>query len=324
MTILDEAVKARSRIRVTREGLLLAILVAEFAIFSQLSPYFLDFQNILTTSQFFAETGLIALGMTFIIISGGIDLSVGSLLALVSVCVGFSHQAGLPLPFALVAGILIGVAGGFLNGFLVGNLGLSPLTVTLGTLSLFRGLAYLISDAGAVSDFPSWFAYFGQYFVGGRVPGQLIIFAVASLACGVLLMRTVFGRYVFGIGLNERTTRMSGTPILKVRYGVYALTGLLVAIAAIIYTSRVSTARANAGLGLELQAIAAVVLGGTDIKGGRGSIVGTVLGVLLLAFLNQGLALSGVSSPLSLAIQGMVLILAVFANEFLRNTKLTH
>jgi len=304
-----------------RELVLLIVLVAELALFSTLSPYFLNVQNMLDTSRFFAESCLIALGMTLVIVTGGIDLSVGSLLALVSVAVGFSYSAGLPLPLALIVGLGTGAFGGLLNGALIASLGLSPLTVTLGTFSLFRGLAYVISNAGAVSNFPTWFAYIGQYYVGGLIPGQLVVFILSAIIMAIVLGRSRFGRYVFGLGTNPRATRMSGAPVLKVRYAVYVITGLLVAIAALIYTSRVSTARGNAGLGLELQAIAAVVLGGTNIKGGNGSIAGTVLGVLILAFLNQGLTLAGASSSISLVLQGVVLIVAIFANEFIRATR---
>ncbi len=306
---------ARKRFSFGREIILVGVLIIEIIIFSLLSPYFLNLSNILDTSRFFAESGLVALGMTLIIITGGIDLSVGSLLALISVVVGFSYAGGLPLPLAILVGIATGAAGGFFNGYLISHLSLSPLTVTLGTFSAFRGLAYIISNAGAVSDFPSWFAYFGQYYVGGYIPLQLIIFIVAAVLMVVVLNRSRFGRYVSGIGTNARTSEFSGVPVKRVTTIVYVIAGLLVAIAALIYTSRVSTARGNAGMGLELQAIAAVVLGGTNIKGGKGSIVGTVLGVLILAFLAQGLTLAGVSTAIALMIQGVVLIVAILANQ---------
>lgn len=306
---------ARKQFRFGREAILVGVLVTEIILFSLLSPYFLNLSNILDTSRFFAESGLVALGMTLIIITGGIDLSVGSLLALISVVVGFSYAAGLPLPLAILVGIVTGVAGGFFNGYLISHLNLSPLTVTLGTFSAFRGLAYIISNAGAVSNFPTWFAYFGQYYVGGFIPLQLIIFVVAAVLMVVVLNRSRFGRYVSGIGTNARTSEFSGVPVKRVVTTVYVIAGLFVAIAALIYTSRVSTARGNAGMGLELQAIAAVVLGGTNIKGGKGSIVGTVLGVLILAFLAQGLTLAGVSTAIALMIQGIVLIVAILANQ---------
>ncbi len=317
-TVADQPVAAWRRYLRGNELVLVVVLIAELILFSSLSPYFLDLQNLLDTSRFFAESGLVALGMTLVIVTGGIDLSVGALLALVSVSIGFTYAAGVPFGVSLLIGLLAGLIGGFFNGYLISVLNLSPLAVTLGTFSLFRGLAYVISDAGAVSDFPSWFAYFGQYYVGGYVPLQLIVFAVAAVIIGTLLSRGRFGRGVVGVGLNARTTRMSGISVNKTVLTVYVLVGLLVAIAAMIYTSRVSTSRANAGLGLELTAIAAVVLGGSNIKGGSGSIIGTVLGVLILAFLSQGMILVGASTSVALMIQGAVLVIAVFVNEIVR------
>jgi ribose/xylose/arabinose/galactoside ABC-type transport system permease subunit len=286
-----------------------------------LSPYFLTVSNLLDTSRYFSETGLIAIGMSLIIITGGIDLSVGSLLALVSVVVGFSMAGGVPLPVSIVLGLVTGYAGGLFNGVLVTRLSLSPLTVTLGTMALYRGIAYAVSNSNAVSSFPDWFAYFGAYYVGGVVPLQLIVFLLAAVVVGLYLERGRFGRYIRGIGYNPRATRFSGIPVNRIWTNAYVITGLLVAVAALIYTSRVATARANAGIGLELVVIAAVVLGGASIKGGSGTILGTVLGVLILAFLQQGLGLLGAPAALTLVAQGAVLLVAVFVNEFFRKRK---
>jgi ribose/xylose/arabinose/galactoside ABC-type transport system permease subunit len=305
----------------TREKILVLVLIAELAIFGALSPYFFTVSNLLDTSRYFSETGLIAIGMALIIITGGIDLSVGSLLALVSVVVGFSMAAGVPPWLALILGLVTGYLGGLFNGTLVTRLSLSPLTVTLGTMALYRGIAFAVSDSGAVSSFPDWFAYFGSYYVGGIVPLQLIVFLIVAAGVGLYLERGRFGRYIRGIGYNPRATKFSGIPVSRVWTNAYVITGLLVAVAAIIYTSRVSTSRANAGIGLELVVIAAVVLGGASIKGGSGTILGTVLGVLILALLQQGLGLLGAPSALTLVAQGIVLLVAVFVNEFFRNRK---
>lgn len=308
-------------LRLTREAVLAVILVVQAIVLAQLSPYFLSFDNLLEASRFFVETGLIALGMAFVIITKGIDLSVGSLFALVSVTVGFSYAAGVPLVAAIALGLLVGIAGGAFNGTMVGFLGLSPLTVTLGTFALYRGIAYAVTSADAVSTFPEWFAFLGQFYVAGLVPGQLFVFAVLAVCAWLLLSKTRFGRYVYGIGLNDRATMYSGVRVERVKLAVYMMTGLLVAIAAIIYTSRVSTARADAGLGLELAAIAAVALGGVDIKGGAGTIAGAVLGVVILATLQNGLFLAGLASNLGLAVVGLFLVMGVFLNEFFRKSK---
>ncbi|CAN5860639.1 ABC transporter permease [soil metagenome] len=304
-------------LKFSRELVLLAVLILVVVVMSFLSPVFLTLSNMLNTSRFFTEIGLIALGMTLIIITAGIDLSVGSNLALVSVAIGFSFAAGLPLPLAILFGVFVGLAAGAFNSFFVTQLELHPLVVTLGTLALFRGVAFGLSDADAVSDFPPWFDYFGQFFIG-PVPGQLIVFVIAVFVVWMILARTRFGRYVYAIGSNEEAARFSGVPIRRVKIALYTGTGFLVALAAIIYTSRVSTARADSGTGLELDVIAAVVLGGASIYGGKGSIAGTVLGLLIIATLRNGLVLAGVSSTWQLFILGVLLIAAVFFNEFFR------
>lgn len=304
-------------LRFSREVVLLGVLITITLVMAQLSPFFFTLGNLLDTSRYFVEIGLIALGMTLIIITAGIDLSVGAGLALVSVAVGFSFAAGLPLPLALVLGLLTGSGAGLFNGLFITRLDLHPLVVTLGTFALFRGLAYGLSDADAVSSYPAWFAYFGQAYLG-PIPGQLILFVVAVIVVWIVLSRTSFGRYVYAIGSNEEAARFSGVPVWRVKLALYTGIGFLVALAAIIYTSRVSTARADSGLGLELDVIAAVVLGGASIYGGVGTIAGSVLGVLIIATLRNGLVLAGVPSTWQLFLLGILVISAVFLNEFFR------
>ena len=304
-------------VRASRELVLLGLLVLLVIVLGQLSPIFFTLQNLLNTSRFFVEVGLIALGMTLIIITGGIDLSVGAALALVSVTVGMLAQAGVPLGVALLAGVAVGVAAGFFNGFMITRLDLHPLVVTLGTFALFRGLALGISEGGAVSSFPAWFEYFGQFFLG-PVPGQLLVFLLAIAVVWVVLSRTPFGRYVYAIGNNEEAARFSGVPVRRVKVALYTGTGALVSLAAIIYTSRVTTSRADSGLGLELDVISAVVLGGASIYGGSGTIAGTVLGVVIIATLRNGLNLAGVETTWQVFLLGVLLIVAVFLNEFFR------
>lgn len=307
----------RRRFAFTRTHGLFLLLLVELGGLGVLVPGYLDPASLLDTSRTFIETGILALGMTFVIVSGGIDLSVASLLALVSVVVGLSYRAGLPLPAAMLLGVVTGVAGGLINGAAVAYLGLHPFVVTLATMAIYRGGAYAISNAAAVSDFPPWFTSIGQsYFAGGLFPAQLPALVIAALACWLLLDRTTFGRRVYGIGANELATRFSGVPVERVKLAVYGLMGGLVSVAAIIQTARVSTARANASVGLELPVIAMVVLGGTKITGGAGTITGTVLGVLVLAYLQDGLVSAGVRNDWGLVIVGAFLILGVLANEF--------
>ena len=215
------------RLKFSRELVLLGVLIALVVVMTLLDPLFLTPTTMLNTSRFFVEVGLMALGMTLIIITGGIDLSVGSNLALVSVAVGFSFAAGLPLPLGILFGLVVGMAAGLFNGLFITFLDRHPLVVTLGTLALFQGLAYGISKAQAVSDFPGWFAYFGQAYLG-PIPGQLFIFVMAVAVVWVILSRTSFGRYVYAIGNNEEAARFSGVPIRKVKLALYSGIGLLV------------------------------------------------------------------------------------------------
>jgi ribose/xylose/arabinose/galactoside ABC-type transport system permease subunit len=314
---MSAATAVLRRIKFSREVVLLGVLIVLMIAMSLLSPLFFTVGNLLNTSRFFVEVGLMALGMTLIIITGGIDLSVGSNLALVSVAVGFSYAAGLPLPLAIVFGLVVGLAAGLFNGLFITLLDLHPLVVTLGTFALFQGLAYGLTKAEAVSDFPGWFAYFGQAYFG-PVPLQLFVFILAVVVVWLILSRTSFGRYVYAIGNNEEAARFSGVPVRKVKLVLYAGIGLLVAMASVIYTSRVYTARGDSGLGLELDVISAVVLGGASIYGGSGTIGGTVLGVLIIATLRNGLVLAGVPGTWQVFVLGVLLLVAVFLNEFFR------
>jgi rhamnose transport system permease protein len=310
-----------SRGALTREMVLLALFILEMVVFSFLSPYFFTASNLFDITSRVVETGLVALGVTLVIITGGIDLSVGSALALVSVTVGFTFAAGVPLPLAILLGLLVGVLGGAFNGVLIARFGLPPFAVTLGTFAAFRGLAYAVSNAGAVSSFPDWFASLGQSYVWNLIPAQIVVFLAAYIALWLYSSRTRFGTYLCATGTNEQTTRFSGVSVVTTKIAAYTLTGLLVALASVIYTSRVSTARGNAGLGLELTVIAAVVLGGASITGGSGTILGTTLGVLILTYLQAGLTLAGVEGDWSLIVTGLVLIIGVFFNEFFRRSE---
>ncbi|HET6507968.1 MAG TPA: ABC transporter permease [Baekduia sp.] len=296
-----------------REMALLLACVVELIVLGQMSPYFLTVSNLFDASRYFAESGLIALGMSLVIMTGGIDLSVGSVLALVSVVIGFSFKAGVPLELAIALGLLTGLVCGFFNGVFIARLGLLPLTVTLGTLALFRGLAYAITGADSVSTFPLWFSQIGGSYVG-QVPDQLIFFLIVGALVWLLMNRTRFGRYVSAIGFNEEAARFSGVPVRRVKTAVYVIAGGLVGLSSLIYTSRVFSARADAGVGIELTAITAVVLGGASIMGGSGTVVGTLLAAFLLTFLQNGLIIASVPGELQSVIVGAALLIGVFLN----------
>lgn len=299
----------------SRTHILAALLAIELVVLGFLVPGYLAPGNLIETTRTFVESGMLALGMTFVIVSGGIDLSVAALLALASVAIGQAHAAGLPMASAAMTGVAVGTAGGALNGVVIARLGLHPFVVTLATMAIFRGAAYAVSGGSAVSNFPAGFTVIGQgHFAGGLIPAQLPILVVAAIACWLMLDRGVFGRRVIGIGANELAARFSGVHVDRVKVRVYALMGLLAGVAAVVQTARISTARANAALGLELPVIAMVVLGGTRITGGRGTIGGTLLGVAVLAYLQDGLVALGVPGDWGLVVVGLFLIGAVATN----------
>ncbi|GIV83167.1 MAG: hypothetical protein KatS3mg052_0174 [Candidatus Roseilinea sp.] len=302
----------------TQEGVLFIVLFVIIVGLSLLSDRFLTVNNLLNQTRLFTETALLALPMTLIIISGGIDLSVGSMLAWSAVMLGFSWQlVGLPLPLAVLICLLTGLLGGAVNGLLVAYVRVPPLIATLATLAIYRGFSFGISQARSARGFPEEFAFWGQGQIG-PFPTQFIILVVLIAIAHLALSRTGFGRWVYAIGNNEVAARYSGIPVEQVKFTLYTASGLMAGLAAFIFTSRVTTTRADAATGLELDVIAAVVLGGTSIFGGSGSIIGTVLGLLIITLLRNGLLLTGVKGDATFMVIGLVLILAVLINNLVR------
>jgi rhamnose transport system permease protein len=267
------------------------------------------------------EVALVALPMTFIIITGGIDLSVGSIMGLTAILLGvFWQNVGLPLPAAVGLAIVVAVAAGYFNGLLITRVRVPPLIMTLATLALYRGLAEGISEARSVRGYPEWFYVLGQGEVLG-VPTQLWILLVAIVIFGIVLSRTTFGRALYAIGHNETAARYSAIRVDRIKIVIYSLSGLMSGLAGVIFVSRVSTTRSDMGTGLELDVIAAVVLGGTSIFGGVGTIAGTVLGFTLIQLLKNGLALTGVKGDATIVVIGTVLILSILITNFLQHRR---
>lgn len=302
-----------------REMGLLIVLICLSIGMSLLSPYFLDFENLMDLTRHLAEIGIIACGMTFIIMSGGIDLSVGSLLGLCGIVLGYTWQSYGALA-ALVMVLVVGLLGGSINGALITRLRLPPLVVTLATMALYRGGAMIISKAQPVSEFPEWFEFIGQGYLG-FVPAQLPVWLLLVVLSMIVVAKTPLGRYVIAVGDNERAARFAAIPTMKLTFFLYAATGVLCALASVIYTSRFSTAKADAGMGLELEVITAVVLGGTSITGGRGTILGTFLGVLILGCARNGLNLAGISSVWQAILAGTLLIVTAILNNRLASRR---
>ena len=298
------------------ESLLIAVLVLECVIFTRTGTNFATQGNALEILKFSVEIGLLALVMTPVILTGGIDLSVGSLLGLCAVCFGkFWRDAGMAWPLAAVMTLVIGALAGGVNALLITRLRLPPLIVTLGSFSLFRGLAEAITKGvDNFTSFPPDFLAFGQGYYGGIIPAQVPVFAVVAISVWLLVHRTTFGRSFRAIGFAPEGARYAGLPVERRIALAYVLSGVVAALAAMIYVARVGQAKADAGMGYELLAITAVVLGGTSIFGGIGSVHGTLLGVATLAVLKNGLQLSDQPSELAGILTG-ALLLAVLAGE---------
>jgi rhamnose transport system permease protein len=285
---------------------------------SLLSDKFLTQKNLLEMTRNFVEIGLLALPMTLIIITAGIDLSVGSVVGLCAVVLGFAWERGhLTLGSAVLVTLLAGVLAGAVNGALIAGMRIPALIVTLATMAIYRGLAAGISQARRVSDFPEAFFFLGQGHLG-PFPTQLVLFVVLAVLVALVLARTTLGRALYALGSNEETTRLSGQPVAGLKFFAYTLSGLLAGLAALVYVSRVSTAKPDAGLGLELDVITAVVLGGTSIAGGEGSIVGSVLGLSILSVLRFGLTLARFPTEGQTVLLGALLIAAVWLDRAVR------
>jgi ribose/xylose/arabinose/galactoside ABC-type transport system permease subunit len=309
---LPAAFRGEPAVKVT--GLLL-LLVIELAIFTVLSPDFLTSSNLFNVMALDTENGIIALGMAVVIASGGIDLSVGSILALSSVTMGYAVQHGQPVLAAALTCLLTALACGLLNGLLVVLLRLHPLLVTLGTLALFRGLALGISNGNGFSGFPTSFEFFGQTYAG-PVPAQILAWLLLGGLLYLLVNETPAGRLLLAVGINETAARFTGIRVSGVRLAVYGASGLLTGVATLIYSSRVFSVRGDAGSGLELLAIAAVVVGGSSIRGGELSVARTTLAVIVIGVIPDGLQLANVDTSWQYVSIGVVMVAAIVINEF--------
>lgn len=295
------------------EAVLLAVIAVEVVIFAVAGTNFLTARNGFEIARLAAEIGLLAFGLTAVIKTGGIDLSVGSMMGLSAVVLGLTwHSWGFPVWIAAVAALIVGAAGGALNGWLVTRLRVPPLIVTLGTFSLFRGLAEA-TTGGFVSytGFPSGFLELGQGYLFGWIPTQLLVVGAVFVALWIWLHRTVPGRELTALGFNADGARFAGVAVDRLVFRTYLLSGVLAALAGIIYVARLGQAKADAGLGAELTGIAAVVLGGTSIAGGRGTLHGTLLGLLALVVLQNGLRLAGQPGEVAGLFTGLILIAAI-------------
>lgn len=294
-------------------ALLLVVVVASLSVRA--------FANPLTVTFLFLDIApilLIALPMTLIIITGEIDLSVASIVGLSSVLLGTLHQAGLPIEAAGLVAVVIGAIAGAINGFLITVLGLPSLAVTIGTLALYRGLAVGLLGTKAVTEFTDFWTDLAKSTIGGTaVPSIVILILVLAIAFGLVLHFTPFGRGIFAIGLSSEAARFSGVRVERTKFLLFVVCGAVSALAGLYYTLRFGTARGDNATGLELSVIAAVLLGGVSIFGGRGSIIGPLAGAILIGVLASALRLANVTSDVINIITGTLLIASVVGTSFL-------
>lgn len=310
----------RQRVFPNQEWVLLLVVLAECIVFSITGSNFLGRANAFEVTRLAVEVGLLALALTPIIITGGIDLSVGSMMGLTAVVFGaLWRDGGLPLPVAAGVAILVGLAGGGLNALAIARLRLPPLIVTLGTFSLFRGMAEgLTRGIENYSGFPPGFLFLGQGYVAGVVPTQLFLLVAAAAAFAWWLHRTIYGRELYAIGYSPEGSRYAGIPVQRRIAGLYVLSGVLASVAAIVYVAHLGQAKSDAGTGYELTAITAVVLGGASIFGGRGTILGTLLGLFAIVILQNGLRLSAAPAELAGILTGALLVGTILLDRLSR------
>jgi ribose/xylose/arabinose/galactoside ABC-type transport system permease subunit len=311
--------QARSGAAHTHELLLLVLVGVEVAYFARAGSNFFTLGNAAEVARASVEIGLLSLALTAVILSGGIDLSVGSLLGLCAVVMGAAYRdLALPMAAAVLIAILVGAGGGALNALLVARLGIPPLIVTLGTYSLFRGLAEgFTGGVRNFTDFPRGLLFFGQGHLAGAVPAQLPLLVAAAVFFWRLVHRTPVGRGIRAIGFSPEGARFAGIPVARRLVFIYVMSGAMAGLAAVIYAARLGQAKADAGSSYELFAITAVVLGGTSIFGGRGSVHGTLLGLVAVALLQNGLRLADEPAELAGILTGVLLIAAIGANRLL-------
>lgn len=334
MTMTTETAerKAPNIFRILKQFGPLLFLIVLMAVFTILKPSFIDPINVFNIMRQISITGLIALGMTFVILTAGIDLSVGALLALCGMVAAIVAKGGAASTLslsateetgygwfaALLAAVVVGSAAGGVQGLTITRLKVPPFVVTLGGLTIFRGLTLMLSNGGPISGFHKDMRWFGTGLVG-PVPVPVIIFAVAAILCHIVLRYTRYGRAVYAVGGNAEAARLSGLRVDRILISVYVIVGFFSGLAAFVLSARLNSAEAVAGLGYELTVISAVVIGGTSLFGGIGSVGGTVVGAALIGVLQNGLQFNNVSSYTQSVVIGLILILAVAFDRWLKS-----
>ena len=293
-------------------------LIILMAVITIINSNFLTANNLLNLLLQVTSNALIAFGMTFVILTGGIDLSVGSILALSSVLTAGLLGSGMPVTLAILISLILGCILGMMNGLLISYGKLAPFIVTLATMTIFRGATLVYTNGNPITKGLSdtfLFQFLGQGYIVG-IPFPVIIMFIVFIVLYVLLHKTAFGKSVYAIGGNEKAAYISGVKLNKVKIIIYSISGIMASISGLIITSRLSSAQPTAGASYEMDAIAAVVLGGTSLSGGKGRILGTLIGALIIGVLNNGLNIIGVSAFWQQVVKGVVILIAVLIDRF--------
>ncbi len=295
------------------EGFLIAVLLFVVLVNTSVSPQFLTTGNLVNLFQLSIEKAIVALAMTLVIVNAEIDLSVGSMLGLSACAFGYMHEAGVDARMAVAFCLLIGLAGGLLNGVSTAWLGLPSLVVTLATMIGFRGAARVLVEDRGIGNFPDWFTDLGQKGFLGPIPFGLVAFAVLFVVFWIVLQRSGFGRKTYVIGTNRDVAEYAGINAGRHKIVLFAISGVVSAFAGLLYAARVGAIRGDVGLGFELDIITIVLLGGVSIFGGTGSLVGTLLAVLIVLSLRNGMALQNITGHIQTGVVGLLLIGSVLA-----------
>ena len=302
------------------EWMLVGLIILVVLVNTRLSPFFLDARNLSRTSSDFMEIGLMMLPMVFIIITGNIDLSVASNMGMSASFMGLLHNQGVNIWVAALAGLMLGTLGGFINGYLIARVKLPALVVTLGTYAFYRGIAYGFLGDQAARGYPPAFTYLGQGKVfDSLIPFSVVLFLSLAIIFGLVLHRTTFGRYLYAIGNNESATAYSGVQVAKIKFIIFTLSGFMSALAGLILAARFGSTRPDIGTGLELAVITAAVLGGVDINGGKGTMPGAVLSLLLIGLMRFGMGLLNIQGQVQGIAIGLLLILSILLPSLLRS-----
>jgi ribose transport system permease protein len=322
LPVETEKKKKKINSNVLQQVLAFASLIVLFIFFSVASPNFYQFDNIIGILLSTAVTGILALGATIIIVTSGIDLSCGTVMTMASVMAGvFTINLGVPVWIGVIGGILTGAVAGLISGLAIAKMKIPPFIATLAMMMVAKGLALVISKATPIyfSAKPSFQQIAMGTFIPG-IPNAVLIFFVMAIIGSVILSKTVIGRYIFALGSNEEATRLSGVNVNKWKIIIYMIAGIFTGVAGIVMASRLNSAQPALGQGYELEAIAAVVIGGTSLSGGTGTILGTVIGALIMSVLTNGLQILSVPDEWQTVVVGLVIILAVYG-DVLRNRK---